>query len=424
MSFSKNKRQETIVYLVLWGMLFIAPVLSLLIRNSNTGESFDWNEVLMIWREFAVFLIVFLLHNHLLAPQLVYKQRKLVYFSCVAALTGAFLLFQCSQRPDESMRRHRPDMADHRPPMHHEQERFGDFDDHMPPPDDFDDHDSTAVAKTGEHPMHHPQEMDKKHPPMFMGQHDIVSMIVLILMLGMNLGVKLYFKQRSDQKQMAELEKEKLEQQLEYLKYQINPHFLMNTLNNIHALVDIDSERAKSTIVVLSKMMRFILYEGNRSLVPVAHEIDFLQEYIELMKMRYTDKVKINVSIPELKTDAPAERSSLPSYFQKPTTGQEAEQTANKSGMVPPLILIIFVENAFKHGVSYKQESVIDIRIELSSHLRFTCHNRKIPASEDRHGGIGLQNVKKRLDLIYGKNYSLNIDDAASTYNIELILPL
>ena len=246
--------------------------------------------------------------------------------------------------------------------------------------------------------------MDNERPPVMIGQHDIVALIILILMVGMNLGIKLYFKQRSDQKRLAELEKENLEQQLEYLKYQINPHFFMNTLNNIHALVDIDPEKAKETILELSKMMRFVLYEGNKAGVPLNREIDFLQNYIILMKLRYTDKVKIKVETPV----------TLP----------------NKE--VPPLMFITFVENAFKHGVSYQQESFIDISIKETgrqgdretSCLVFTCANSRIPKEEDNHGGVGLANVKKRLDLIYGNNYTLDIKDEPDVYTVTLTIPL
>jgi len=216
-------------------------------------------------------------------------------------------------------------------------------------------------------------------------------------MMGMNLGIKLYFRQREDQKRMGELEKQNLEQQLEYLKYQINPHFFMNTLNNIHALVDIDPEMAKQTILELSKMMRFVLYEGNKAGVPLDRDISFLQNYITLMKLRYTDKVRINVTTPE----------NLP----------------NKE--VPPLLFITFVENAFKHGVSYRQESYIDIGIDVSDgRLQFTCTNSRIPKEDDKHGGVGLRNVKQRLDLIYGENYTLDIEDKPDMYKVNLTIPL
>ena len=175
----------------------------------------------------------------------------------------------------------------------------------------------------------------------------------------------------------------------------------MNTLNNIHALVDIDPEKAKSTILELSKMMRFVLYEGSKTVVPLEREINFLQNYITLMKLRYTDKVRIDVDV--------------------------AQALPNKD--VPPLMFITFVENAFKHGVSYRQESFIEIKIEEvkregASLLAFTCRNSRIPKEEDKHGGVGLANVRQRLDLIYGKDYQLDIQDESDIYQVKLAIPL
>ena len=234
-------------------------------------------------------------------------------------------------------------------------------------------------------------------PPLIFGQHDVIAVIIMILMLGMNVAVKLYFRQRRDREQLALLEKQNLEQQLEYLRYQINPHFLMNTLNNIHALVDIDQERAKEAVLQLSKIMRFVLYDGSKQTVPLERELAFTRDYVQLMRMRVTDRVKITVSMPE--------------------------QTPDRQ--IPPLVLITFVENAFKHGVSYRQESFIDISVAVDGDsLRFTCSNSRIPTAEDQHGGVGLQNVRRRLDLIYGDSYSLNIGDEETRYTVELVLPL
>ena len=200
----------------------------------------------------------------------------------------------------------------------------------------------------------------------------------------------------TDQK-LKDAEAARAQAELKNLRNQINPHFLMNTLNNIHALVDIDAERAKEAIVDLSKIMRFVLYEGAKQQVPLSREIGFTQDYIRLMRMRLTDRVKVSVAIPERIPDK----------------------------LIPPLILITFVENAFKHGVSYRQESFIDIAVGIDDGgLYFTCKNSKVPSGEDHHGGVGLQNVRRRLDLIYGDGYSLNIDDQTDTYSVELILPL
>jgi LytS/YehU family sensor histidine kinase len=176
----------------------------------------------------------------------------------------------------------------------------------------------------------------------------------------------------------------------------------MNTLNNIHALVDIDPAKAQDTILELSKMMRFVLYEGDKSGVPLNRELEFIRTYITLMQLRYTDKVKINLDLPT--------------------------QVPDKT--IPPLMLVSFIENAFKHGVSYQHDSFIDIKVELIepllqvTHLHFTCTNSKAEKPNQEKGGVGLVNVKKRLDLLYDKNYTLSIKDDTDTYFVELILPL
>jgi LytS/YehU family sensor histidine kinase len=246
-------------------------------------------------------------------------------------------------------------------------------------------------------PPHREHVRKDMRPPLILGEHDAVAVIILILMLGMNLGVKLYFRQLKDRERMAKLKKQSLEQQLEYLRYQISPHFLMNTLNNIHALVDIDSEQAKDSIVSLSQIMRFALYEGSKQTVPLSSELAFTRQYIQLMRMRVSQRVRIDIDLPSTVPDA----------------------------QIPPLMLITFVENAFKHGVSYRQESFIEVSATVvDGTLSFRCRNSKAPKEKESPGGVGLSNVKRRLELIYGKNYSLDIKDLTETYNIELTLPL
>ena len=369
-----QQKYENLTYLALWSLLFIAPVLSLYIRTTTDSQlEFNWDEMLMVWRKLLFFLAVFLLHNFLLAPLLVYRGRRWTYFALVAVIVAAFAVWQCTSHPD---RRH-----------------FGPHPTEQgPPPVPFDDL---------EHEQHGPRPHNDKRPPIIMGERDIVSVIVLILMLGMNLGVKLYFKQRRDQQQMAELERQNLERQLEYLRYQINPHFFMNTLNNIHALVDINPEEAKHTILELSKMMRYVLYEGNKQGVQLYHELDFIRHYVALMQLRYTDKVRIDIDLPR----------EVPDYE------------------VPPLILVTFIENAFKHGVSYQRESFVEVKVSVEGDgLRFTCRNSKGEAKSakpaNEKGGIGLANVRKRLNLLFGHDYALKIKDTPDVYTVELLIPL
>ena len=397
----EQSRYENTGYVALWGLLFAAPLLSLYVRTMNDSSvAFNWQEVFMVWRQFAVYLLLFLVHNFILAPLLIYRHKRWLYALLTLCMIGLFISYQCSRRPD--FKRHqRPSMElrEHRGPHPmddaFEQKDFEQKDfDHEPPL--FEEQEMN-----GDRPMGHkenPQIRREKRdiPPVFVGQHDIIAIVILILMYGMNLGVKLYFKSRNDQKKLKQLEQENLQQQLEYLKYQINPHFFMNTLNNIHALVDIDPEKAKDTILELSKMMRFILYEGDKKGVPLSKEFEFIRTYIQLMKLRYTDKVRISVDLP---SEAPDK-------------------------VVPPLMLISFVENAFKHGISYQRESFIDIKVEISDKLFFACRNSKADKPNEEKGGVGLQNVKQRLNLLYDNNYTLNIQDGTDVYNVELTIPL
>lgn len=373
----QQSRQENVIYLAMWVMLFMAPVLSMYLSIVSGGrDSFDWQEVFFAWQKFAVFLALFLVHNFLLAPLLINGHRRLQYLSLTLPIIACFTIYQCTTRPALPERRH--------PPMEHRM--------HQPHPLPPSPEGEGNMPSRGHKPRH-----EHVGPPAFIGEHDIVASVILILMFGMNLGVKGYFKSREDRKRMSELEHENLEQQLEYLKYQINPHFFMNTLNNIHALVDIDPEQAKHTIVELSKMMRFILYEGDRNGVMLSREMEFIRTYVTLMRLRYTDKVTI--------------RTDLPSEMPDRT--------------IPPLILIPFVENAFKHGISYLKQSFIDIKVTVQSgKLRFLCLNSKADKSNEEKGGVGLANVRKRLDLLYGRNYTLNIQDEAESYRVELLIPL
>ena len=226
----------------------------------------------------------------------------------------------------------------------------------------------------------------------------MLHIIVIVLLLGMNLGVKLYFKNERDRKKMQLLKSRNLEGQLERLRYQLNPHFFMNTLNNIHALIDIDAAKAKKTIVDLSRLLRYVLYEGARTTVPLQRDIDFMDDYLQLMKIRYADGVRITADFP-----APA---------------PEAE--------IPPMLFISFIENAFKHGISYRHDSFIDIRLSIEAQrICFTCNNSIHKKQSDTHqGGVGLTNIRQRLDLLYPENYTLDIQEKEAAYHVSLSIPL
>ena len=195
---------------------------------------------------------------------------------------------------------------------------------------------------------------------------------------------------------MQELQAENLSRQLETLRYQINPHFFMNTLNNIHALVDIDPEQAKASIEEFSKLMRHVLYEGDRPTIPLAKETEFLRHYVSLMKLRYADTVRIDLSLPE----------------------------KDEGAEIPPLMLASFVENAFKHGISYEKPSFVRVTVSVEDgKIVFRCANSRQDSAQAAQHGVGLANVRGRLDLLYGDRYTLHIDPSGDVYDVLLLLP-
>lgn len=378
-----NIKQENVTYIAMWLLLFSTPMLILIIHaSSNSNLDIDWWTIMHIEEILAMYFVAFLVHNFLLAPMLLYKQQTWRYVCSILILVVAFIALQSWIRPImHEQQRHRPRAE---MPMMQRYYKADNFRNDRPRPQ-FDDRPRPQF----------------KEPRPFIGPAELTNTLALIFLMGMNLGVKLYYKADKDRNRMQQLEKENLKQRLNYLRYQISPHFFMNTLNNIHALVDIDPEKAKKSIVELSKLMRHILYDGDTNISPLSDEVQFLQNYIALMKMRFTGMVKVN-------TDFPA-------------------MTSQKG--IAPLILAIFAENAFKHGVSYKSPSNIDmtLRCHNNEFILFTCKNskRKDGAKEkDLDGGIGLRNVKNRLELIYGDRYHIDIKDTEDNYKVRLLLPL
>lgn len=380
-----QKKTELLVYAALWTLLFIAPLLSMYAQNAVLHQStYDWFGVRMSWRVLSMFAVYFAIHNFLIAPLLVYGGRKWLYGVIVVVGLAGFELYLCSTRPIHPFQ---PGAE-----RHMDEERRG-----WP--------DKVGAIEKG-HPMEGPQyprrPMRGPHPrrlgpPFIFGERETVSFIVMVLLLGLNVATKYFYRSAGVRKRMKALESENLQQQLEYLKYQVSPHFFMNTLNNIHALVDIDPEEAKHTIEVLSQLMRYLLYEGDKSLVPLQRAVDFIGHYVDLMRIRYANDVQIDVDLPR----------QLPKV------------------MISPLLLITFVENAFKHGVSYEHPSFIEVKVEPSDDggVCFSCRNSMKSTVDDKPGGVGLRNATKRLRLLYGDTCRLSIQSDAAEYCVRLQLP-
>lgn len=194
-----------------------------------------------------------------------------------------------------------------------------------------------------------------------------------------------------------DLENQRLTAELSFLKSQVNPHFLFNSLNSIYSLAYQRSETTPEAILKLSEIMRYMLYESNDNKVDLEKEIHYLQNYIDLQKIRFGYKAFVEF---EVKGDVTTQR-------------------------IAPLLLISFIENAFKHGVANDPETPIKMNLTVESGtLDFHIENKKHTNNRDASGGIGLSNVKRRLNLLYPKKYTLGIDDTETCYvcNLKLVL--
>lgn len=223
-------------------------------------------------------------------------------------------------------------------------------------------------------------------------------LIMSILVVGFDTGLKSSLRWIEVENEKVRLEKENVASQLVLLRNQVSPHFLMNTLNNIHSLIDINSKEAKEGIIKLSKMMRYLLYETETEKTTLKREIEFLESYISLMKLRFNEKVMITLNLP----------ASIP------------DKT------IPPFIFTSLIENAFKHGISYKDESFININMLIGEEcLLLTVKNSKADQNQIKeYSGIGIDNTKKRLDLLFGDNYHLDIIDNEDLFTVNLSIPL
>lgn len=232
----------------------------------------------------------------------------------------------------------------------------------LPPPDLID--------------MHRP-ELPWQHAVRFFAGNAILYLLVVAVSVAIRMTGSWYKAETARQR----LEHSHTEAELQNLKSQLNPHFLFNTLNNIYSLIQIDTSRAQQAVHDLSRMLRYVLYDSSHPAVPLSAEIDFLRDYIELMHIRLPRHVRLFVSLPD-----------------------EPSQTP-----VAPLLFISLVENAFKHGVSNEKPSYITIDIhEIGDQLVCKIKNSYFPKAEsDRSGsGIGLQNLAKRLRMIYPERHT------------------
>jgi sensor histidine kinase YesM len=224
-------------------------------------------------------------------------------------------------------------------------------------------------------------------------------LLLNIAVIATAIGIRHFLKIRTIRQQLKEAEQRSTEAELAWLKNQINPHFLFNTLNNISSLTQIEPDKAQDAIAQLSDLLRYAMYETNKERVALSGEVEFMGNYVELMKLRCNEQTDVGCQF----------------------------SVANPQTEVAPLLFISLIENAFKHGVSSSRPSTISISLTQDDDtLTFACDNTNYPKSDaDRSGsGIGLENTRRRLELLYHGRYTWEQTQDELMYHIKITLKL
>jgi two-component system, LytTR family, sensor kinase len=354
--FSDNRLKITL-HVLLWVIVFIFPI--------YISRAFGFTEIRQLGHFYNIALaygFIFYISYLYLIPKFYFTNKKwqffLIVFSLVTVLYFAIVIIS----------------------------------DHLLSDPERDRHFEEVMRKLNE-------GHEYKRPPM--GLFRLINYcFTSVMIVGFAMGLGFMERHRDDEKKRKELEKEKLHSELAFLKNQISPHFFFNTLNNIYSLTTIDTPAAQESILKLSKLMRYLLYESEHGETLVSHEIDFMTNYIALMKLRLSPRVDLKVSFP----------------------------TEFNDFSIPPLLFIPFVENAFKHGISHRESSFIDIRLKIEkSKIIFSSENsmgKGNQPTDKEHSGIGLDNVKKRLALLFPDNHHLTILQTDQSFKVDVEIEL
>lgn len=348
----KENTFENTIYIILWIVLFLFPIIIL-----GSSRDVRLERIILEWIRFLPFLLLFVVHNKFLLPTLFLKKKYITYgLMTIICIIFSVMLFPVCREIQ-------------------------------------------MLILPAEPPYHMQINIANNTSGLFKIKKLSDNIIFMVLLLALNLLLKYFFIQQRKIREEETKNKEMLQTELNFLKNQISPHFFMNTLNNIHALIDYDPNIAKETVISLSRLMRHILYESQSKRISIKKEIDFIKNYIELMRLKISEKVPISFSIPE--------------YIPEKT--------------IPPLIFTSLIENAFKHGVSLKERSYIKIDLSFPDKNQMECriiNSNHHTTYKEGHKGIGLENTKKRLDIEFPSAYRININKTEKEFIVILNIPI
>ncbi len=348
-----------LLILFIFVLLFILPIIF-----TRTGDAICWRNVLKIWQDRAPLIPLFVLNHWVLVPKLILLKRYKAYLGMIAMIiilitAGCYINDDTDKRSARQLPKPEPG-----------KDMF--INDHKKP---------KPVSHT-------PSPI----PP----YANLLTFSLLLVAVDTGLSFTKHWHKNEEDK--IELEKENSQAQLEILRNQISPHFFMNTLNNIYSLVDSDAPKAKKSVMKLSKLMRYMLYENSNGKVLLSKEFEFITSFVDLMRLRFTDQVSIVLIIPDKFEDI----------------------------KIPVMLFNSYIENAFKYGASYQQNSFVNIVFDISrSNLVFNCTNSTNLSNESiLKSCTNLEANKHRLDLLYKNNYSIATELTDKIFNIKLTIPL
>jgi hypothetical protein len=360
---SGRRRIKLLLHMLAWVILLGLPLY--FIKRWHVDKDFIW----LYYINIILYGIIFYANYLILIPGFFFKEKRYRYYISVILLVAFFYLV--SDYSNKLVFKYLPG-------------RY-----------------QTEMSPQG------PNEIRQPGPPLLQGfkrppfrqMHLYNFAINSIFLVFFSLGMKVLERQSKYDEVKKELEKEKLNSELAFLKNQISPHFFFNTLNNIYSLIGINAGDSQKAILKLSRMMRYLLYESETGNSPLGREIEFMNNYIDLMELRMSDKVDLKVSFPE--------------------------DYENRS--IPPLLFISLIENAFKHGISFREKPYIEISMLTSrDSITFRCVNSIAKIKEEsgigHPSGIGLENLSKRLNLLFPGKHDLKINRSENEFEVLLYI--
>ena len=359
-----------VVHIAGW-LLFMAFPLLFLNGGQEGSDVFKLLQSPYYWLFCFTYIFLFYTNGYFLIPKLFLKKEYFKYALITLILyAGVYFL-----KPYDKLLTHN-EQYNHAPqgppPMEAE---------HMPPPD-----------QGGRAPQFGPGGGHfERHVPF-----DTVSLFIFIMIMALSAATKIIQQWQLTEQRATQAEADKASAELSFLKAQINPHFLFNTLNNIYTLAVMKDDNAPDSIMKLSNIMRYVTDDANEDFVSLQSEVDCINDYIELQRLRLGEKTVIDINI------------------------------SGNIGLkkIAPLILMTFIENVFKYGVSKHESSAIVIKIlATETEIVFFCENRIFPdVNESNRTGIGLENTRKRLEHLYAGRHLLTITSQNNLYTVNLTL--